>query len=381
MRRRGAVVALMIGVVLLLVSYVLYTQRVVAELRREASRVGEMFAKVYRVASDPSVDAASALLELQADLRSAGVPVIVTDAAGAPTAIANLPFESADDPRAREWIPRLDAQNAPVVVRSFGTVQTIHFGHTPLVRGLQVVPALQVVTLAMLLLAGAYVLRTRANADRERVWAGMARESAHQLGTPLSSMSGWVELLGEHAGDSMTANAVRHMAADLERLERVSHRFERIGRPPNKVELDVAQVLDRVADYFRARVPTLAHAVAIRTKHAEPLVIQGDPVLIEWAVEALVKNAVDALAGRGGRILIEGSRRPEGEVRLKVWDDGPGIPRDLRRRIFEAGFSTKQHGWGIGLALAKRIVEDWHGGTLTLVPSEKGAAFEIRFPG
>ena len=101
MRRRGAVVALMVGVVLLLVSYVLYTQRVVAELRREASRVGEMFAKVYRVASDPGVDAASALLELQADLRSAGVPVIVTDAAGAPTAIANLPFESADDPRAR----------------------------------------------------------------------------------------------------------------------------------------------------------------------------------------------------------------------------------------------------------------------------------------
>lgn len=379
--RRGAVVVLMIGVVLLLVSYVVYTQRVVAELRREASRVGEMFAKVYRGASDPTVDPASALLELQQDLRNAGVPVIVTDAIGNPTAIANLPFDSAGDPRVRSWLARLDAQNSPVIVRSFGTVQTIHFGHTPLVRGLQIVPVLQVGTLALLLLAGVFVLRTRANADRERVWAGMARESAHQLGTPLSSMSGWVELLGEHASDSMTSNAVKHMSADLERLERVSHRFERIGRPPSKVELDVAQVLDRVADYFRARVPTLAHPVEIRTKHAESLPILGDPVLIEWAVEALLKNAVDALAGRGGRILVEGSRRPEGEVRVKVWDDGPGIPRELRGRIFEPGFSTKQHGWGIGLPLAKRIIEDWHGGRLSLVPSEKGAAFEITFPG
>jgi signal transduction histidine kinase len=208
----------------------------------------------------------------------------------------------------------------------------------------------------------------------------MARESAHQLGTPLSSLSGWIELLGDRENDPMGARAVEHMAGDLERLERVAHRFERIGRPPHREELDVASVLDRVTGYFRARVPTLAHSVRIDLATSGPLVMQGDPVLIEWAVEALVKNAVDALAGRGGHIRVEGDRLPEGDVRIRVIDDGPGVPRDLRRRIFEAGFTTKERGWGIGLALAHRIIAEWHRGSLALLPSDRGARFEIILP-
>jgi signal transduction histidine kinase len=376
--RRGALVIVMVGVALLLGSYVLFTQRVVAELRREAQRTSEMFAEVL-AATDPNVDPASVLFELANDIRESGVPMIVTDASGTPTAVANLPF-TADDPRAIEWIPRLDAQNPPISARSLGTEQTIHFGHTRLVQGLQVIPGLQVLTLILLLLAGGYALQARARADRERVWAGMARESAHQLGTPLSSLSGWIELLGERENDPMGSRAVEHMAGDLERLERVAHRFERIGRPPHREELDVVAVLDRVTGYFRARAPTLAHSVRIDLQASGPLLMQGDPVLIEWAVEALVKNAVDALAGRGGHIRVEGDRLPEGDVRIRVTDDGPGVPRELRRRIFEAGFTTKDRGWGIGLALAHRIIAEWHRGSLALLPSDRGARFEIILP-
>jgi signal transduction histidine kinase len=376
--RRGALVIVMVGVALLLGSYVLFTQRVVAELRQEAQRTSEMFAEVL-AATDPNVDPASVLFELANDIRESGVPMIVTDASGTPTAVANLPF-TADDPRAIEWIPRLDAQNPPISARSLGTEQTIHFGHTRLVQGLQVIPGLQVVTLILLLLAGGYALQARARADRERVWAGMARESAHQLGTPLSSLSGWIELLGERENDPMGSRAVEHMAGDLERLERVAHRFERIGRPPHREELDVVAVLDRVTGDFRARVPTLAHSVRIDLQASGPLLMQGDPVLIEWAVEALVKNAIDALAGRGGHIRVEGDRLPEGDVRIRVTDDGPGVPRELRRRIFEAGFTTKDRGWGIGLALAHRIIAEWHRGSLALLPSDRGARFEIILP-
>lgn len=376
--RRGALVIVMVGVALLLGSYVLFTQRVVAELRQEAQRTSEMFAEVL-AATDPSVDPASVLFELANDIRESGVPMIVTDASGTPTAVANLPF-TADDPRAVEWIPRLDAQNPPISARSLGTEQTIHFGHTRLVQGLQVIPGLQVLTLILLLLAGGYALQARARADRERVWAGMARESAHQLGTPLSSLSGWIELLGDRENDPLGSRAVEHMAGDLERLERVAHRFERIGRPPHREELDVVAVLDRVTGYFRARAPTLAHSVRIDLQASGPLLMQGDPVLIEWAVEALVKNAVDALAGRGGHIRVEGDRLPEGDVRIRVTDDGPGVPRELRRRIFEAGFTTKDRGWGIGLALAHRIIAEWHRGSLALLPSDRGAHFEIILP-
>lgn len=376
--RRGVIVVVMVAVALLLSSYVLFTQRVVAELRQEAQRTSEMFAEVL-AATDPTVDPASVLFELSSHIRESGVPMIVTDAGGTPTVVANLPF-TADDPRAREWIPRLDAQNAPVTAQSLGTEQTIHFGHTRLVQGLRIIPLLQVLTLALLLLAGAWVLQASARADRERVWAGMARESAHQLGTPLSSMAGWIELLGEREGDPIAARAVEHMTGDIERLERVAHRFERIGRPPQREDLDVDQVLARVTSYFRARVPSLAHPVRLDLTTTGPLVVRGDPVLIEWAVEALVKNAVDALGGRGGHIRVEGSRLPEGDVRVVVADDGPGVPRELRRRIFDAGFSTKPRGWGIGLALAHRIVAEWHRGSLDLVPSDRGARFEIILP-
>ena len=305
--------------------------------------------------------------------------MIVTDAAGNPTAVANLPFDE-DDPRAREWIARLDAQNPPIIARGLGTNQVIHFGHTRLVRGLQVIPIAQVALLLLLLLAGGYALQTRARADRERVWAGMARESAHQLGTPLSSLSGWIELLGDREGDELGQRAVGHMASDLERLERVAHRFERIGLPPRQEEVDAGEILERVTNYFGARVPTLAHAVTIELRTSGELPMKGDPVLIEWALEAVVKNAVDALAGRGGVIVVEATRLPEGDIRIRVSDDGPGVPRELRRRVFEPGFTTKERGWGIGLALAERIVAEWHRGSLALVPSERGARFEFIFP-
>lgn len=368
----------MVLVALLLVSYVLFTQRVVAELRGEAQRTSTMFADVL-AAQDPDVDPASALLELMNDIRESGVPMIVTDAAGNPTAVANLPFGE-NDPRAREWIRRLDSENPPVAARGLGTNQVIHFGHTQLVRGLQVIPMAQVALLVALLLAGGYAVQARARADRERVWSGMARESAHQLGTPISSLSGWIELLSDRAGDELSQRAVEHMAGDIERLERVAHRFERIGRPPQQEDVDAAEILERVTNYFGARVPTLAHAVSIELKMSGELPMKGDAVLIEWAVEAVVKNALDALAGRGGLIVIEGHRLPEGDIRIRVSDNGPGVPRDLRRRVFEAGFTTKERGWGIGLALAQRIVEEWHRGSLALVPSERGARFEFIFP-
>jgi signal transduction histidine kinase len=376
--RRGAIVLVVVGIVLLLGSYVVFTQRVVTRLRVQAQLSGTMYASVLRALNDTTVDATTALFELAGLIRASGVPMVVTDARGVPSAIANLPFDSVSDPRVGEWIARLDKANPPVTEPRGSTV---HFGHTPLVQGLRVIPLLQVATLALLLLFGVLALRTRATAERERVWAGMARESAHQLGTPLSSLAGWVELLRDRAGDPLTQQAVDHMVADLERLERVSHRFERIGRPPQRVDLDLTAVVDRVADYFSARLPSLAHAVTI-TRHyeASPLEVSGDPVLVEWAIEALVKNAVDALAGRGGTIRLSCARLPEGAARVEIADDGPGVPRELRGRIFDAGFSTKQGGWGIGLALARRIVEDAHRGTLALLPADRGATFEIIFP-
>lgn len=381
MRRGASFIVVAVGVALLLGSYIVYTQSVVVELRREAERSARMYARVYEALTDTSADATVALLDLSRQISESKVPVLVTDADGNPTGAVNTPFDDriADpalraDPKLREYITALDRQNQPVVEQGVGTV---HIGDTPLVNGLRIIPFVQAGTLALLLIAAIYGLRTRERADREKVWAGMARESAHQLGTPLSSLSGWLELLGDQDADPMTEKAIGHMRGDLDRLERVAHRFERIGRPPRRDPVDVRELVERVGAYFRARVPTLAHSVEIAASGGdEQLMVSGDAVLLEWALEALMKNAVDALAGRGGRIYVTSARVPEG-VRIRVADDGPGIPKELRAKVFDPGFSTKDHGWGVGLSLARRIIEENHGGQLLLVPSPRGATFDV----
>jgi len=378
MRRTAPLWLVVAGVAALLTWYVIYMRGVVEDLQVEASRVGKMTARVYDALSDSTQASATiALQDLSQMIRESGVPVVVVDARGALYASANLPPEVEADPsRIPAYITELKQENPPVIEPGVGTV---YYGNTPLVSGLRIIPALQALLVAMCVGAGVYALRTRGRADREQIWAGMARESAHQLGTPLSSMSGWVELLRDHHdNDPVLTHALAHMDGDLERLRRVAYRFERIGRPPKKEKVDVVQVVERVAEYFRARVPTLAKTVTIRSVfRADTLLVDGDPVLLEWAIESLTKNAIDALAGRGGRVTLAAQELPEGRVRVRVKDNGPGVPRELRKRIFEPGFSTKDKGWGIGLSLARRIVTESHGGELILQPNTRGATFDI----
>jgi signal transduction histidine kinase len=257
----------------------------------------------------------------------------------------------------------------------------VHFGFPTILRALQIVPFVQAGALLLLVAAGFIVLRTRNRSTRERVWAGMARESAHQIGTPLSSMNGWLELLSEPADEARRQQALSHMRSDIERLERVAHRFERIGRPPRKEPVDMVGIARAVTDYFRARVPTLAKRVIIQfAAPDDPAMVQGDRVLLEWAVEAVVRNAIDALADREGTVRVTVENLAEQGVRVRVADSGPGVKRELRSRIFQPGFTTKEHGWGVGLSLSRRIVEENHGGSIAVVPDDSGAIFDIVLP-
>src|ERR1035437_2979982 len=379
MRRNAPVVIVAGGLLTLLVAFIWYSQDVLGNLRSEARQTASIYAKVYGAMSDPSSDVASytaTLADIVDTLKKVRVPVIITDASG-PRLFSNLPFDDTLTAHVRAYADTLDALNAPVTNSGY----QIHIGNTPLIRGMRVIPLLMAAVLGVLILSGLVMLRSARAADRERIFAGLARESAPQLGTPLSSMHGWIELLRER-DDPMIAQALPHMESDIERLERVAHRFERIGRPPRRDALDVVEVARNVVSYFAARVPTLAHPIAIRLQAADgPAEVAGDRVLFEWAVESLVKNAIDALAGRGGSIVVGVEPMPGGGACVRVADDGPGVARDLSREIFSAGFSTKESGWGIGLALTRRIVEAGHGGRLRLVPPPTGAAFEIVLPG
>jgi signal transduction histidine kinase len=145
--------------------------------------------------------------------------------------------------------------------------------------------------------------------------------------------------------------------------------------------VEVRALVDRVVNYFRARVPTLTTPVLFAIDmHDDALTVSGDRVLLEWALESLIKNAIDALSGVGGTVTVTADALPGGRVRIRVADDGPGVPAAAAKRIFDAGFTTKERGWGIGLALTRRIVEENHSGRLALVPATKGAAFDVILP-
>ena len=349
-------------------------------LRDDARETSRLFGRVFAGLNDPREGAAAdALLDLAEEVRRLGIPIAVTDSAGRVTALDNAPFgAAASDAERRAWIAQLDRVNAPLVQPGLGT---IHYGALPVARRFTGLALLQGVVFACLALLAVWGMRVRVGAARDRLWVAMARESAHQLGTPLMSLTGWIDYLRENPG-TPGGDLVAHLQADAERLERVAKRFERIGRPARREPVGLGAVAERVVGYFRPRLPTLANPVALTL--SSPGVgptATGDPVLIEWALEVLVKNAIDALSGRGGRIEVDVATTG-GSARVMVRDDGPGVPAEIQTQLFEPGASTKTGGWGIGLALARRIVEQQHGGRVSYHAADQGqgSVFVLEFP-
>jgi len=379
LRRAGprAVVALALLLGGLSVGYAWVVAR---HLRDDARDTSRLLGRVFAGLNDPRPDAATnALLELAAQVRSLGVPIAVTDTAGHVTATANAPAAAeADSAALRRWIAALDAVNAPIVQPGVGT---IHFGPLPAARRFTVLAVLEGAVFLGLALLAVWAYRSQVAAARDRLWVAMARESAHQLGTPLMSLTGWIAYLRENPGTPLS-DLADHLEADAERLERVAKRFERIGRPARREPVGLGAVAERVVSYFRPRLPTLTSPVTLALDAAGPgPTALGDPVLIEWALEAVIKNAIDALSGRGGRIDVTVDALGTA-ARVSVRDDGPGLSAEIRARLFEPGMSTKAGGWGIGLALARRIVEQQHGGRVSYHSGADGAGsvFLLEFP-
>ena len=380
LRRFAPTIAVLL--VALLAGISMGTSMLVARhFQADARATSRLYSGVFEgLSSSGTGGEGAALLKLGEQVRALGLPLVVTDASGRVTEAANLPqalgFAPLDAPEVREFAQRLDRTNPPIRDPLLGT--TVHYGPLPAQRQLTALAILQALTIAVMVAVAIFAYRSAMAAQRDRLWVAMAREAAHQMGTPLTSLEGWIERVRSRPGSP--AGLAEHLAADAERLDRVAQRFERIGNPAKREPVALGALADRVAGYYRPRLPRHANPIELRldAPGMGPMVV-GDAVLLEWTLEALVKNAIDALQGRAGTIILRvGAEQGMGEIR--ILDDGPGVPRDIRRSLFEPGITTKPGGWGIGLALARRVVEDAHRGHLTLEPTEKGACFVIRLP-
>jgi DNA helicase-2/ATP-dependent DNA helicase PcrA len=368
--------------------YLVYSQLLVREMRRESEVHSRIVVRILSGLNDPSANAPiRTLVELSSEVQDLDFPIVYADVDGFPAYTANLPFaadpgDSASAVRILEYAKELARRNPPIVEPGLGT---IYYGDTPTIQRLRWIPWLQVSAMACLLIAAAWMIRHNARTERERIWAAMARESAHQMATPLSSLAGWVEILRlpeeEREGMASLPAVAAEMEADLDRLEKVARRFEWIGRPVQKQPVEVRPLLRVLERYVRVRLPQLRRSVELQVDVAEGVPpVDGNAILLEWALENLIKNALDALAGSGGRIVVEAQGPSDRLVEIRVSDNGPGVSPEVRNTLFDPGISTKRGGWGVGLSLTRRIVEDVHGGRMYLAPTEVGATFVMSLP-
>lgn len=351
---------------------------VMRHFRAEALSASRLYTVATQGLTDPAPDGANtALLELGKEVRELGIPLVIIDSFGRVTASANTPYDSAgSEAELVAFATALDRSNPPIPLKQ--GLGMLHFGPLPNTELLLALGLLQGLTLIVMVGVGVTAYRNATTAQRDRLWVAMAREAAHQMGTPLTSLQGWIEQL--RSAGLPPEKVAEYLDADADRLQRVAQRFERIGNPARRDPVGLGALAERVAGYYRPRVPRHTNTIVInvRAPSAGPIML-GDAVLLEWALESMVKNAIDALQGRGGSITIAAAAEGNDAV-LRVVDDGPGVPRELRRTIFEPGITTKRGGWGIGLALARRVVEDAHQGILALEPTEHGTTFLMRFP-
>ncbi len=280
-----------------------------------------------------------------------------------------------------------DGLNRPLPIEGGGLSLELHYGSSSLTRALAVAPYIQFGVLVAFLLVGFLGFRAIKIGEQRMIWVGLAKETAHQLGTPLSSVMGWLEMIREEISaascSEKLARAIDEVATDVDRLGKISERFSKIGSAP-KLELrELPPIVEETVAYFEHRRPTLRINSTITTEFEELPLVRCSGELVGWVVENLIKNALDAMAGEEGKIHIQcRMNRRDRRVEMLVSDTGKGMAPNVRARVFDPGFTTKSRGWGLGLALVRRIVEEMHGGTIRVLQTQpgKGTTFLVTFP-
>ncbi len=284
----------------------------------------------------------------------------------------------------------LDKENSPVPITDIEgrTIGYLHYGSGDLTKELLLVPYIELGVFFLLILLFLHFVRIEMKKEKELSWIGFAKETAHQISTPLSSLMGWIELLRERpdAGtDKEFAEALEFMENDIVRLRQIASRYGQIGKKPKLENCMVNPVILDIVHYFCGRQGFLADNMEMETSLKSQYTVELNVILFSWVIENLLKNSIASLKDtRNGivRISTRDIQEGQGLVEVEIADNGKGIPFNDQKKVFKAGFSTRRGGWGLGLSLSKRIVEQYHGGTLRLKASspDKGTTFLIRLP-
>ena len=368
-RIRQVKIVLVVAAILIAAASLLISHKLVSDLKQEERSKMDLWAKAMNFVqeADSETDLSLALAFIEGNTT---IPVIVTDAQGAVMEYRNID----EDADVTDYARRMrQAGDTISIDLGAGDYLLVCYDESTLLKRLTQYPYWQLGIVMIFVVVAIFALLSSKRAEQNKVWVGLSKETAHQLGTPISSLMAWTEMLKESYPDD---ELIPEMEQDVRRLERIAERFSKIGSLPEPVATSMNEVLDHVIAYMDKRT---SQKVAIKGHYpSHDVMVRINASLFEWVIENLCKNAVDAMEGQPGKIdlwLLE-----EGDtVAVEVVDTGKGIRKKNVNNVFRPGFTTKKRGWGLGLSLAKRIVEEYHRGHIFVKQSEvgKGTTFRI----
>ncbi len=365
---------------LIVVASLFYTNVLANNIAEEEKAKVELWANAYHNLNlaDENTDV-SFLFEVIKNNET--VPVILTDDNDLIKASRNFDQDRVDsDPGYLiEQLAEMKLEREPIIIATSGGKNNYIYykDSTPLVQ-LRYFPYVQIGIIGIFFFIAYVAFSSARTAEQNRVWAGMAKETAHQLGTPISSLAAWVQYLKEvNVNEPVSPEILVELEKDIDRLELVAERFSKIGSTPKLEQANINSHLLKIMDYLQHRS---SDQVSYTMVNKDELMAPINAPLFEWVVENLLKNALDAMDGKGSISINSGVK--EDSIWIEITDNGKGIPSSKFSTVFEPGYSTKKRGWGLGLALTKRIVEQYHKGKIVVLRSEigKGTTFGITLP-
>ncbi len=393
-------VFLILGFILIAIVFIYYTQHVVGKLKTNSSRMVNLSIKLLQLELSQEASGVATGVIFDEIIAPTNIPIIITDREGNPLFFRNI---SAIDEREvtpenidklRQIIKGMYEKHGrfPIkhIDRETGTetiINYFYYGDPQLIQQLQAMPLIEIGIVAAFLMVGYIGYRNIKRSEQHFIWVGMAKETAHQLGTPISSLLGWLELLRTRDEQSAATNGKYNleqvsdrMSMDIERLQKIANRFSLIGSRPTMATVDLNKIISDVVDYFRDRLPYQGKGITINFNPGKIAPVRINAELISWVVENLIKNSMEACDPREGRIMIATSMSADKKsVIAEIGDNGRGIQPKNQKKIFDPGFTSKKRGWGLGLSLARRIIRDYHKGKIFLKSSVPGRETVIQF--
>ncbi|MBX7152165.1 HAMP domain-containing histidine kinase [bacterium] len=376
---------LFILAVLIILGVIAYTQYILERLRDDSRHIVKIYAQlIARIGQeDPEAEYSFVFDEV---IKRIDFPIVNTDADGNPLSWRNIVEVESEAPtqenidKIKAIIQRMDEENEPLPIRFENTVLGyIHYDtDSKLIRELRWLPFIEIAVVGSFILIGYIGFSNIKRSEQRSIWIGMAKETAHQLGTPLSSLMGWVELLRQETdGRENATKILNEFDIDLKRMDKVVARFSQIGSASDLKYQDLIPIISDIVQYFRNRVPQLGKKVLLEEDYRTSAMAHCNPQLFGWVIENVIKNALDAIEEKEGKIALTLFTH-NGYLCLDIRDNGRGISIKNHENIFRPGYSTKKRGWGLGLSLAKRIIEDYHGGKIFVKESKPGEGTTIR---